>query len=39
MDSAGERIVPMRGCDHKSICRFAAGTREGYKTILNVLQD
>lgn len=39
MDVADERIVPMQGCDHKSICRFAGETSEAYKTVLNVLQD
>ena len=39
MDIAGERIVPMPDCDHKSICRFGAETSTGYKTILGVLQD
>ncbi len=39
MDVAGERIVPMQGCDHRNICRFAGGTSDAYKTILNVLQD
>ena len=39
MDIAGERIIPMQGCDHRTICRFTGATSEGYKTILNVLQD
>lgn len=39
MDIVGERYVPMQGCNHRSICRFPGGTSEGYKTVLNVLQD
>jgi hypothetical protein len=34
-----ERIVPMHGCDHRTICRFEAETSNGYKSILGVLQD
>lgn len=39
MDIAGKRIVPMQGCDHRSICRFASESSEGYKAILNVLLE
>lgn len=33
-----ERIVPMHGCDHKTICRFESETSSGYQSILGVLQ-
>ena len=39
MDIADERIVPMHGCDHRSICRFTGQSSESYKNILSVLQD
>jgi len=39
MDVADERIVPLQGCDHRSMCRFAGRESEAYKAILNVLQD
>lgn len=39
MDVARERIVPMHGCDHRSVCRFSGRDSEGYKIVLGVLQD
>ncbi|KAH6712632.1 ankyrin repeat-containing domain protein [Leptodontidium sp. MPI-SDFR-AT-0119] len=39
MDVPAERYVPMQGCDHRSICRFAGKDSESYKTVYNVLQD
>ena len=39
MDVADERIVPMHGCDHKSVCRFSGRTSDAYQTVLSVLQD
>ena len=39
MDIPGERIVPMQGCDHRSICRFAGESSEGYKAIMSVLLE
>jgi metal-dependent hydrolase (beta-lactamase superfamily II) len=36
---SNERIVPMQGCDHSSICRFASKHSESYKRVYNVLQD
>ncbi|KAI9774712.1 MAG: hypothetical protein M1839_001673 [Geoglossum umbratile] len=32
MGVAGERIIPMPNCDHKSICRFGGETSGGYKS-------
>lgn len=39
MDIPAERYVPMQGCDHRSICRFAGKDSESYKTVCSVLQD
>jgi hypothetical protein len=39
MGVAGERIIPMPNCDHKSICRFSDETSGGYKSIWGVLRD
>ena len=39
MNISNERIVPMQGCDHRSICRFAGKHSESYKRVSNVLQD
>jgi hypothetical protein len=39
MDIAGERIIPMPNCDHRSICRFNDETSGNYKSVLGVLQD
>ena len=39
MDIDRERIIPMHSCDHMSICRFGIESREGYKSVLQVLQD
>jgi len=39
MDIAGERIIPMPDCDHKSICRFSEETSSSYKSVWGVLQD
>lgn len=39
MNIPNERIVPMHGCDHRSICRFASKHSESYKRVSNVLQD
>jgi ATP-dependent helicase/DNAse subunit B len=39
MNISNERIVPMQGCDHRSLCRFAGKHSENYKRVSNVLQD
>lgn len=39
MGVADERIVPMPGCDHRSVCRFAGESSGGYKSIIGVLPD
>lgn len=39
MNIPSERIVPMPGCDHRSICRFSGHHSESYKRVSNVLQD
>jgi len=39
MGIPGERIVPMHGCDHSTICRFDGDSSFGYQSIFEVLQD
>jgi hypothetical protein len=39
MGIPGERIVPMHGCDHSTVCRFEGEASFGYQSILQVLQD
>lgn len=39
MDVARERIIPMPGCDHRTICRFPRKDSSGYKTVLGVIQE
>ena len=39
MNIPNERIVPMQGCDHRSICRFSGKQSESYKRVFNVLHD
>ena len=39
MNISNERIVPMHGCDHRSICRFASKPSKSYKSVSNILQD
>ncbi|OBT96248.1 hypothetical protein VE01_05769 [Pseudogymnoascus verrucosus] len=39
MDVARERIIPMPGCDHRTICRFPRRDSNGYKTVLGVLRE
>ncbi|KFZ03150.1 hypothetical protein V502_11189 [Pseudogymnoascus sp. VKM F-4520 (FW-2644)] len=34
-----ERIVPMQGCDHRTICRFPGTYSKGYKAVLGILQE
>lgn len=39
MDIPGERIVPMLGYNHKTMCRFDSKGSGGYKLILAVFLD
>ena len=39
MDISGERIVPMLGYNHRTMCRFDNRDSEGYKMILGVFFD
>ena len=39
MDIPGERIVPMLGYNHRTICRFKNKDIGGYQMILGVLLD
>ena len=39
MDMAGERIIPMEGCDHSSICSFSSNTSNSYKSVQAILKS
>lgn len=39
MGIPGERIVPMLGCNHTTVCRFEGESSFGYQSIFGVLQD
>ncbi|KFY81883.1 hypothetical protein V500_11000 [Pseudogymnoascus sp. VKM F-4518 (FW-2643)] len=34
-----ERIIPMQGCDHRTICRFPGTYSKGYKAVLGILHE
>lgn len=39
MKVAGERVVPMPGCNHRNICRFKKANSNAYKIILGHLEE
>jgi hypothetical protein len=39
MGIPGERIVPMHGCNHTTVCKFEDETNFGYQSIFEVLRD
>jgi hypothetical protein len=39
MNSFGEIVIPMGGCDHRSICRFESAQSVGYENISAVLHE
>ncbi|TVY38555.1 Protein SERAC1 [Lachnellula occidentalis] len=39
MSVAGERLIPMAGCDHMSICRFSRENGNSYALVWGVLQE
>ncbi|KAI9762477.1 MAG: hypothetical protein M1840_001237 [Geoglossum simile] len=39
MGIPNEHIIPMQGCDHCGICRFASESSHSYKAVRNVLEE
>ncbi|KAG4439950.1 hypothetical protein IFR05_004576 [Cadophora sp. M221] len=39
LNCAGEVVMEMSGCDHRTICRFQSDRSEDYMTVLGILQE
>ncbi|KAH6720716.1 ankyrin repeat-containing domain protein [Leptodontidium sp. MPI-SDFR-AT-0119] len=39
LNCAGEIVMEMSGCDHRTICRFESDRSEDYMTVLGILQE
>jgi hypothetical protein len=39
MDVSNEVLIPMPGCDHRTICRFESDKIEAYQNVLGILQE
>ncbi|TVY19661.1 Protein SERAC1 [Lachnellula arida] len=39
MNGAGERLIPMAGCDHTSICKFSRESENSYALVWGILQE
>lgn len=39
MNVATETIIPMSGCDHRTVCRFDSKKSESYKSVLSILKE
>src|SRR5580704_17421178 len=39
MGIPNEHIIPMQGCDHCEICRFADQSSNGYRVVRNTIEE